>query len=278
MTTVQKGNATPRVVRRATGATLGPKERPLWGVGGVLTLLLVMQLVSGTGLVSSASMPTAVDMIVAFANLVVSKTFLTALGNTLLSAVIAFLLALAVGVPLGVFLGTSKRWERFFSGLVELMRPIPAIALMPVAILALGIGLRMKVVLAAYACLWPLLINAIAGVRDTDSTMMMAGRSFVWSRFTILRRIQLPAALPFIASGARQSLSLALVLIVTLELLGARAGLGEVIRQYSAGGQIAYVFAGVLATGLLGLGLHVVLSRAERRLMRWAPQHRRVRS
>jgi NitT/TauT family transport system permease protein len=252
------------------------RGRVLWGVLGIVLLLALMQVVVATGLVSRASMPTAVEMLVAFGNLIISSTFLVAVGATLVATLLAFLLAAVVGIPVGISLGTSRLAERLSSGLVEVLRPVPAIALMPVAILALGIGLELKVALAGLAALWPLLVNSMAGVRDTDATMVQAGRSFTWGAGTIMRRIQLPSALPFIASGARQSISVALVIVVTLELLGASGGIGDIIRQYSAAGRVDYVFAGVLATGLLGLALHTVLARVERHLMRWAPQYRKA--
>lgn len=246
-----------------------------YGVLGVVVLLTIMQLSLMLGFVSASSMPSAINMLGAFANLIVSSTFLTAVGQTLLATVLAFLLAGVIAVPLGIVLGASRAVERVSSGLIEVLRPIPAIALLPVAILGLGIGVELKVALAGFAALWPLLINSIAGVRDTDAVMVRTGRSFTWSTLTIMRRIQLPSALPFIVSGARQSISVALVIVVTLELLGARGGIGDVVRQYSAAGRIDYVFAGVLATGLLGLLLHFVLIQIERRLMSWAPQYRK---
>lgn len=250
------------------------RERLLWGVLGNVLLLALMQLTVTFGLVSEHSMPTAINMLIAFTNLIVSSTFLTALANTLAATVLAFALAVAIGVPLGIVLGTSRVAERWTSGLIEVLRPVPAIALLPVAILGLGIGIELKVTLAGFAALWPLLINAIGGVRDTDAAMVRAARSFTWSTATIMRRVHLPSALPFIVSGARQSISVALVIVVTLELLGARGGIGDVIRQYSTSGRVDYVFAGVLATGLLGMGLHVGLARFERAFMKWAPQYR----
>lgn len=255
---------------------LSRRESVLWGVVGVVALLALMQTLVVTGLVSSASMPTALDMLYALGNLVVSRTFLLGVVDTLASTVAAFAIAAVAMIPLGVLLGTSRLAERLSMGLVEILRPVPAIALLPVAILALGIGPQMKIALACYAALWPILINTIGGVRDTDRNMINAGRSFTWSRATIMRRIQLPSALPFIGSGARQSVSVALVIVVTLELLGARSGIGAIIREYSAAGRIDYVFAGILATALLGLGLHTLLANGEKRLMRWAPQYRKV--
>jgi ABC-type nitrate/sulfonate/bicarbonate transport system permease component len=247
-----------------------------YGALGVLALLTVMQLAVVLDLVSANSMPTATSMLGALANLAVSSTFLSAVGATLLATLAAFALAALVGIPLGILLGASRLAERLSSGLIEVLRPIPAIALLPVAILGLGIGFELKVALAGFAALWPLLINSVAGVRDTDAVMVRTGRSFTWSGLAIMRRIQLPAALPFIVSGARQSISVALVIVVTLELLGARGGIGDIVRQYSAAGRIDYVFAGVVATGLLGLALHAVLAQIERRLMSWAPQYRKV--
>jgi len=251
------------------------RERLLWGMLGVVLLLALMQFAVMAGLVSAHSMPTAIDMLVAFANLIVSSTFLVALGDTLGATVLAFALAAVIAVPLGIVLGSSRMVERWSSGLIEVLRPVPSIALLPVAILGLGIGTELKVALGGFAALWPLLINAIDGVRDTDASMVRTARSFTWSAATIMRRVHLPSALPFIVSGARQSISVALVIVVTLELLGARGGIGDIIRQYSASGRVDYVFAGVLATGFLGMALHVCLARFERSLMKWAPQYRR---
>ncbi|MDR3360572.1 MAG: ABC transporter permease subunit, partial [Bifidobacteriaceae bacterium] len=209
-------------------------------------------------------------------NLVVSITFLSAVLQTLLATVLAFLLAAAIALPVGILLGASRAAERVSSGLIEVLRPVPAIALLPVAILWLGIGAELKIALAGFAALWPLLINAIAGVRDADAVMVRTGRSFTWSAAAVMARVQLPAALPFIVAGARQSISVSLVIAVTLELLGARGGIGDVIRQYSAAGRVDYVFAGVVATGILGLLLHGALVQIERRLMHWSPQYRKA--
>ncbi len=247
-----------------------------WGALGILLALTVMQVLVATGAVSGSAMPTALAMLMAFGNLIVSKTFVSALSDTMISTLLAFGIVAAAGIPMGIVLGASRPANRLMSGLVELLRPVPAIALLPVAILALGIGTEMKVSLASYAALWPMLISTMAGVRDTDQMMVRTGRSFTWSRATIMRRVQLPSALPFIGSGARQSISVALVIVVTLELLGARSGIGAVIREYSAAGRVDFVYAGILTTALLGLVLHLALARLERRLMRWAPQYRRT--
>lgn len=255
---------------------MSSRERLLWAVLGIVLLLALMQFAVTSGLVSEHSMPTAIDMLIAFADLIVSSTFLGALGNTLAATILAFALAAVIGVPLGIVLGTSRVAEHWTSGLIEVLRPVPAIALLPVAILGLGIGTELKVALAGFAALWPLLINAIGGVRDTDAAMVRAARSFTWSSATIMRRVHLPSALPFIVSGARQSISVALVIVVTLELLGARGGIGDIIRQYSASGRVNYVFAGVLATGLLGMALHAGLARFERTFMKWAPPYRKA--
>ncbi|MDR2565551.1 MAG: ABC transporter permease subunit [Bifidobacteriaceae bacterium] len=251
--------------------------RGAYGLLGIAALLGAMDVAVRSGALSHHAVPTAVEMVKAFGGLAVSGAFLRAVGQTLIATLLAFAAAAVVATPLGVLLGASRRAERLSSGLIETLRPIPSIALMPVAILALGIAIELKIALAGFASLWPLLINAIAGVRSADSLMIRTARSFTWSRARIMRRVQLRAALPFIVSGARQSISVALVIVVTLELLGAKGGIGEVIRQYSASGRVDYVFGGVLATGLLGLALHAVLSRGEARLLRWAPQHRAVR-
>lgn len=157
---------------------------------------------------------------------------------------------------------------------IELLRPIPSVALLPVAILLYGLGLEMKVLLAAYAGVWPILVNTMYGVAETDRLMLDTARSFRWSRLRILRRVTLRAASPSIATGLRVAAAVSLIVVLTSEILAANSGLGELIRGYQQAGRREFVYAGIAATGILGLLLNTGLSATERRLLRWSPEHR----
>jgi ABC-type nitrate/sulfonate/bicarbonate transport system permease component len=246
----------------------------LLGVLGVVGVLTVMQLLVAGGAVSGSAMPTATDMIASVANLLVSRTFVLAVLDTIRSALIAFVVCMALAVPLGLLIGSNRHVEQATELTSQILRPIPAVAMLPIAILIFGIGTQMKVVLAAYAAFWPLLINTVQGVKATDKIMISAGKSFAWSPARIMWSIRLPYALPFIGTGMRLSVSLSLVISITAELLGAKSGIGQVVRAYSAAGRVDYVYAGIVISATLGLLLNVAVERLERRLMAWAPQYR----
>lgn len=253
----------------------GRRDAVLLGAAGVAIVLVLMQLVVGVGWVSAQSMPTATAMLASCVNLLASRAFLLSVGDTLLCTVIAFLICAVLAVPLGLLIGSDRRIESATELTTQILRPIPAIALLPVAILVLGIGGSMKIFLAAYAAFWPLLINTVQGVKNASPTMLRAGRSFAWGSGRILWKIRLPSALPFIGTGARLSASVALVICITAELLGAQSGIGQVVRTYSSAGRVDYVYAGILIAACLGFAVNLVLEGLERRTMRWAPQYRR---
>ena len=250
------------------------QARLAWGMVGVLAVLVVMQLAVSTDLVSEQSVPTATAMLAGVGELVLSSGFLAALADTLWSTVIAFVAAGLAGTVLGVVIGASDRLYRSVSGLIDLLRPIPSVALLPVVILLFGIGVDMKVLLATYAAFWPVLVNTIYGVRDVDRVMVATARGFAWGRMQVMRKVMLPAALPFVATGLRVSSAVALVVVLTAELLAAENGVGTVIRAYQVAGRADFVYAGIVVVAVVGLVLNVVVSMGERRLVHWAPQHR----
>lgn len=250
------------------------RARLAWGAAGILVVLAAMQLAVGAHLVSEQSVPTATAMLASVGKLTVSSSFLAALADTLWSTVIAFVAAGFTGIVLGVVIGASDRLYRSVSGLIDLLRPIPSVALLPVVILMFGIGLEMKVLLATYAAFWPVLINTVYGVRDVDRVMVATARGFAWGRMRVMQKVLLPAALPFVATGLRVSSAVALVVVLTAELLAAENGVGTVIRAYQVAGRADFVYAGIFVVAIVGLILNVVVSHGERRLVHWAPQHR----
>lgn len=258
----------------AAGIPLNRRGRLAWGVTGVVIVLAVMQLGVASGVISADSVPTATAMLRRAVGLVTTQSFLSAVGDTLLATLAAFGLATAAGLLLGVAIGATEPLYRALNGLIDFMRPIPSVALLPIAVLIFGLGAEMKIVLATYAAFWPVLINTIYGVRDVDRVMVSTARSFAWGRTRVMRQVMLPASLPFVATGLRLATAVALVVVLTAELLAAEGGVGTVIRAYQAAGRVDYVYAGILIVALIGLLLSMLVGAGERRLLRWSPQHR----
>ncbi len=158
--------------------------------------------------------------------------------------------------------------------LVEFLRPIPSVALIPLAILLFGQGLQLKTSLIAYASFWPLLFNTVYGVQDVDPIAKDTARSFGLGRLAVLGRVTLPAASPFIATGVRVASAIALILAISTELLaGAAGGIGSfILRASSGGGNADLVYAATAMTGVLGLVLNWALLLVERRALAWQQQ------
>jgi ABC-type nitrate/sulfonate/bicarbonate transport system permease component len=157
---------------------------------------------------------------------------------------------------------------------VEFLRPIPSVALIPLAILIWGSGLESKVFLAAFASTWPLLMQTLYGVQDVDPVATDTARSFGLSRPQRFLHVTLPSAGPYIATGIRISAAVSLILAVTAELVIGSPGLGQQINIARQSENVDVMYALIAVTGLLGWGVNVVFTRLERRVLFWHPSQR----
>jgi ABC-type nitrate/sulfonate/bicarbonate transport system permease component len=180
-----------------------------------------------------------------------------------------FLLAALLAVLAGVMLGYFRCLHSLLATMIELLRPMPSVAIIPVAILLLGIGDGMIVSVTVYASLWPILINTIDGVRNIDSALIETGRTFGLSRWRILWQIILPGASPFIATGLRIGLSIALILVTTAEMIAGSKGLGFFILDEERAMNSANMYAGIVVVALLGYMLNRLFLMIESRAMKW---------
>jgi len=255
----------PRMRRRPSTATI------LRGAAGVLGLLIVLEIVSRAGLVSPAFLPPFSTVLGQAVTLFGDPRFLEDLLSTLLTWFLGIGLSTLVAVPVGILLGLSPVTYRASRIVIELIRPMPAVALIPLVLLFLGQGLEMKLVVALYAAVWPILFNTIYGVHGVDPKAKEMARSFGLGTFAVIRRVVIPAAAPFIATGIRISSSIVLIVVITVELIaGGADGLGAFIAENRASGnQVERVYAGILVTGALGLAINTVLGSVERRWLGW---------
>lgn len=196
---------------------------------------------------------------------VVAPHFLVTLERFLTGYLIASVLGLAVGVLLGYF----RPLHRLLGAAIELLRPMPSVAIIPVAILTLGIGDAMIVAVTVYASVWSILINTIDGVRHIESTLLDTGRTFGLDRRRILWRIVLPAASPYIVTGLRIALSIALILVTTAEMVAGSKGMGFFILDQERSMNSSNMYAGILIVALLGYALNRLFLVIESRVMSW---------
>jgi len=243
---------------------------------GVLGILALLELVVRIGLIPSRYFPPMTTTFRTLFEQLGEASFWTAVFQTLQGWAIGLAIATIIAVPLGMLIGSNAYIYRGLRPIIEFLRPIPSVALIPLAILIYGTGMQSKVFLAVFASTWPMLIQAIYGVRDLDPVQRETAKSFRIPAKDRFLRVTLPGAIPYIATGLRISSATALVLVVTAELVIGAPGLGRAINTARAGGVPELMYALTIATGLLGWGLNAILSRIEARALHWHPSQRRT--
>ncbi|MEV1290627.1 ABC transporter permease [Pseudonocardia sp. NPDC049635] len=256
-------------------AVAGHRLLPL---AGVALAIGAFELAPRTGLVDDRFLPPASTMFAALGRLLGDGAGLwIPVGQTLLGWALGLGLAVLVALPLGIMIGSVFLLFMASRSVVEFLRPVPSVALIPLAVLVFGAGLESKVFLAAWAATWPILLQTLYGVRDVDPVATETARSFGVSRRERLLRVTLPSALPYVATGVRISSAVALILVVTAELVLGAPGLGQEINVARQSAAVDTMYALIIVTGLIGWGLNAVLARIEARLLAWHPSHRERR-
>jgi ABC-type nitrate/sulfonate/bicarbonate transport system permease component len=244
---------------------------PIFSVAAALGL---WELVSRTGVISERDLPAMSTSFRALWTLVESGAFWHQLLLTVRGWALGLGLAAALAIPLGIALGSSDFAAAAFRVPIEFLRPIPSAALIPLLFLTLGTNLKSEVFLATFGAFWPLLVQTMYGVRDVDPLALDTGKSFGLGRFERLYRITLPSTIPYIGTGLRISSTVSLILAFTAELFMGIPGLGQAVNIAQAYGLTDQLYALALATGFLGVAIHIVFSRVERRALRWHPSQR----
>jgi ABC-type nitrate/sulfonate/bicarbonate transport system permease component len=182
---------------------------------------------------------------------------------------LGYLLAVVAGLVVGVALGLSARAEEATRPLLELLRAIPGVALLPVFIVLFGLGTEMKVLLIAAGAVWPVLLNTTDGVRSVEPLLLDVARMCRLGRWQRLRRIVLPSAGPQIFAGARTALAIAVIVMVIGETVGGSGGIGYFLLNAERNFAITSMWATIIALGILGYVLNVAFRIVEAMALRW---------
>ncbi|GGI43838.1 ABC transporter permease [Paenibacillus marchantiophytorum] len=203
------------------------------------------------------------------AGMLANGSLLTHTLASLQRVLLGFLLAFSLALPLGIAMGTWTWLRNALSPLIELIRPIPPIAVIPLAILWFGIGEMSKLFIIVFGALFPILLNVIGGVSQTEVLHIKAAQSLGASRFHIFYYVTLRAAIPNIVIGMRSGISMAFICLVGSELIAANAGLGFLIQEGRSLYKTDQVIVGMIAIGLVGLTINRLLIALENQLIRW---------
>lgn len=244
-------------------------------VTGVAVVLVLAELVTRGGLLPQRWFPPTGEIYVEFAKLAGGRPLWVEIGRTLLGWASGLALGAVLAIPAGLALGAGRTAFRLAKVVIEFCRPVPPVALIPLAVLVYGTGLQTKVFLVAFAVFWPLLFQTIYGVQDVDPVAKDTGRAYGLGTLARFRTVVLPSATPYIATGLRIASSIALILTVTEELVVGTPGLGRAIIVAQSADNATRMYALIIVTGLLGWTLNAAFQSAERRVLRWHPSQRR---
>lgn len=241
------------------------------GLIGLAGFFAVWEVASRTGLVPGTYLRPPSVVLPTMVGLLGDETFLRAIIATVLTTVIALFIAIAIAVPAGLLLGSVPLVRRAFMALIEFLRPIPAVALIPLALVITGTSPETKIWLGVFGALWPILFNTMYALDELDPLHVETARAFGVGRAGVLTRVALPSAAPFVLTGIRLSFAIALAVVVSTELFaGATKGLGQFISDAASGGAyMDQVLAGTIMAGIVGYAANSGLERLHARLFGW---------
>ena len=242
------------------------------GVLGILIFFLTWEVASRTHLLNPFYFP-PVSQIIAkgmelFASGVIWEHMIFSLTNFSIGLVAATISGVLLGIPMGWYKGISRTLDPLLSGIYA----TPLIALLPLIIMLFGLGAISKIVMTFLAAVFPVLINTMTGIANTDTNLIKMSRSFGAGDATIFLKVSLPGSLPYVVAGVRVALGRALVYIVVAEQYGAAMGLGYLSSVAAQRFQIAAMFAPIVIIACLGAALTELLKAIERRLDKWKPE------
>jgi NitT/TauT family transport system permease protein len=189
--------------------------------------------------------------------------------QSLVRSLTGFALAVTAGVPLGLAVAWSRQIRDLLNPALELFRNTAALALLPAFTLILGIGETSKIALVFYACVFPIVLNTITGVRTADPLLIRCARSMGLRQVQLFQKVVLPGAVPGIFTGIRQAGAASILILLAAEMTGAKAGLGYLINYTQYNFMIPQMYAGIITIAILGLGINTSLITLERRASRW---------
>jgi ABC-type nitrate/sulfonate/bicarbonate transport system permease component len=256
---------------RSTGP--GPQRRALpaslLGLVGILGFLAIWEAVSRLGVVDPRYLPPASEVLTVAVQNLADPRFWEAVRRTMTGWGLGLMIATLAALALGMVIGSSRFLREFTHSTIEFLRPIPSVALIPLAVLLYGTSLRSTLLLVVYAAFWQILIQVLYGVVDVDPVANDTARSFGMRRLSRIRHVVWPTALPYVMTGLRLGAAVALILAVTAELVIGGGGLGQRIALTQSGGAYPQMYALVLATGMIGVAINLVMRRVERRVLSW---------
>lgn len=246
-----------------------PHSVNFWGLLSPAVVLCLWEAAGAFGWVNPILLPRPSQIVQSLIQLVLDGELVSPLVHTVTLFFVGYVLASVIGVALGVAMAVSNALYGLLEPLVELIRPVPKSALVPVLFLFLGIGKATMITIVVLAAVFPILISTFQGVKGLDPVLLETARTFQVSRSRTIFGIVLPASLPMILAGMRVALGLGLVLVILAEMLAGENGIGFRVLDLQRAFQIKDMFAWIFVLVALGGGLMMLFDVIERRLVPW---------
>lgn len=240
----------------------------------IIAAVGVWQLLSASGVLASDVIPSAFDVIRELVSLLVTKTYWLDIWATVYSALVGLLLVLCIGTVAALLIGMLRPVDRSTWFVIEFLKPVPPIALIPLGLLLWGPSPTMKIVLITFGAMWPFLTQMVYGVRQTNNVALDMAASYRLGWRQTAQSVVLPALVPYALTGLRISASIAIIVSVVTELVGGANGVGQTIAVSQANGVIDTMYAYIITAGLLGVAVNVAFGLLEKPLLFWHPSQR----
>jgi NitT/TauT family transport system permease protein len=241
----------------------------LRGIAMPLLLLIVWEASCRGGLVSPIMLPSPSAIVVKWIEWLRSGELLLDVVGSLGRVTGGFLIGAGLALPLGLFMGASPRVYEYFNPIIQVLRPIPPIAWIPMSILWFGLGNPPAIFLISLGAFFPVLMNTIAGVQNVDGIYLRAARNLGAGRSAMFRRVILPAATPYILAGVRIGIGTAFIVVIVSEMIAVNNGLGYRILEAREFMWSDKIIAGMVTIGLLGLAIDQLMNALNSYLLRW---------
>jgi ABC-type nitrate/sulfonate/bicarbonate transport system permease component len=239
------------------------------GIAGLAAFLLLWEIAPEIGLVDGQFLPSPGAVFHELIRQVTELSFWRAIGQTMRAWALGIAISGFLGIALGVAIGVSPFLRRATHSTIEFLRPVPSVALVPVAVVVYGISLKAELLLIVYACFWIILIQVLYGIADLDSVAVDNAKVLRLTWRQRIRYLVWPTTLPFLFTGLRLSATVALILAISAELLIGTPGLGNAVALAQSTGHVSRMYALVVVTGLIGILMNVLMRTAERRILAW---------
>ncbi|SFL42529.1 ABC transporter permease [Geodermatophilus ruber] len=246
----------------------------LLGALGLIALVALFEILPRIGVLPAQFFPTSTEIGSALVDELGRSAFWTALLDTLQGWALGLAIAAVAGIVLGIVIGSSPLLRELTASTIEFLRPIPSVALIPLAVLLFGTSIESKLLLVVYAAFWQMLIQVLYGVQDVDPVAQDTARAYRFDFWARVRYVTWPTALPYVMTGLRLSAAVALILAVTAELVIGNPGVGNRLAVAQSSGAIATTYALVVVTGLVGVVVNLLFRFIERRALSWHPSQR----